>query len=55
MSFYHGEVTDYSFLLQEAAARTGFSPSEMQQLLESELNVDHLLSYIAAVVSNRMN
>jgi len=24
-------------------------------LLESELNVDHLLDYITAVVSNRMN
>jgi hypothetical protein len=55
MNFYRSQATDYSDLLQEAAARTGFSASEMQELLESELNVDHLLSYITAVVSNRMN
>ena len=55
MNFYRSQATDYSDLLQEAAARTGFTASEMQELLESELNVDHLLSYITAVVSNRMN
>ena len=55
MSFYRTQTADYSNLLQEAAARTGFSAAEMQQLLESELNVDQLLSYISAVVSNRMN
>ena len=42
-------------LLEEAAARTGFSASEMEDLLESELNTDHLLEYITAVVSDRMN
>ena len=55
MSFYRPEAADYSGLLQEAAARTGFSATEMQELLESELNIDQLLSYITAVVSNRMN
>ena len=55
MSFYRTEAADYSSLLQKAAARTGFSASEMQELLESELNIDQLLSYITAVVSNRMN
>ncbi|HWJ46506.1 MAG TPA: hypothetical protein VNS62_02560 [Candidatus Udaeobacter sp.] len=55
MNFYRSQATDYSDLLQEAAARTGFTASEMQELLESELNVDHLLSYITAVVSDRMN
>ena len=42
-------------LLQEAAARTGFSTSEMQEVLESELTIDELLAYIDAVVSQRMN
>lgn len=42
-------------LLQEAAARTGFTPTEMEALLESELTVDQLLEYITAFVSNRMN
>jgi len=55
MNFFRTDAADYSSLLQEAAARTGFSASEMQELLESELNIDHLLSYITAVVSNRMN
>lgn len=55
MSFYRTHTADYSNLLQEAAARTGFTASEMQGQLECELNIDHLLSYIAAVVTNRMN
>ena len=55
MSFYRSEAADYSYLLQEAAARTGFSASEMQELLESDLDIDHLLTYITAVVSDRMN
>ena len=55
MSFYRTQAADYSNLLQEAAARTGFTASEMQELLECELNIDHLLSYITAFVSNRMN
>ena len=55
MSFYRSPAADYSNLLQEAAARIGFSTTEMQELLESELNIDQLLSYITAVVSDRMN
>ncbi len=55
MNFYRSQATDYSDLLQEAAARTGFSASEMQELLESDLNIDQLLDYITAVVSNQMN
>ena len=42
-------------LLEEAAARTGFSPSEMEYLLECELDTEQLLDYISAVVSERMN
>ncbi|HTS35114.1 MAG TPA: hypothetical protein VMH04_05540 [Candidatus Solibacter sp.] len=42
-------------LVEQAAARTGFSPAAMEDLLECELNTDHLLEYISAVVSNRMN
>jgi hypothetical protein len=55
LNFYRSQATDYSDLLQEAAARTGFSASQMQELLESDLNIDHLLDYITAVVSNQMN
>jgi hypothetical protein len=42
-------------LLQEAAARTGFSTSEMEALLESELTVAQLISYIDAVMTQTMN
>ncbi len=42
-------------LLQEAAARTGFSTSEMEDLLDSELTVAQLVDYIDAVVTQRMN
>lgn len=42
-------------LLQEAAARTGFTPTEMMEVLESELTMDELLIYIDAVMSHRMN
>lgn len=55
MIYDQAECATYGDLLQEAAARTGFSASEMQELLECELNIDHLLSYITAVVSNQMN
>lgn len=49
------ETSSINELLQEAAARTGFTANEMQEVLESELTVDELLSYIEAVVSQRMN
>ncbi len=57
MRFYYGPEPEASMteLLQEAAARTGFTPAEMQEVLESELNIDHLLIYIDAVVTRRMN
>ncbi|HEV2395960.1 MAG TPA: hypothetical protein VGS27_03315 [Candidatus Sulfotelmatobacter sp.] len=55
MTFDRIQACEYGSLLQEAAARTGFSPAEMQELLECELNIDHLLEYISAVVADRMN
>jgi hypothetical protein len=42
-------------ILQEAAARTGFSMSEIQALVECELETSQVLDYISAVLSNRMN
>jgi len=42
-------------LLERAASRTGFSTMQMQELLECELEMDQLLTYIDAVVTNRMN
>jgi hypothetical protein len=42
-------------IIEQAADRIGFSRSEMEDLLECELDTDHLLNYITAVVSDRMN
>jgi hypothetical protein len=57
MRFYYPKTPDTSMtqLLQEAAARTGFTPAEMQEVLESELTIDQLLTYIDAVVTRSMN
>jgi len=57
MRFYSDQLQNGSMaeLLQEAAARTGLSTSEMENLLESELTVSQLIDYIDAVVSDRMN
>ena len=41
--------------LLEAAARTGFTVSEIQALVECELETSQVLDYISAVLSNRMN
>ena len=43
------------YILEQAAARMGLTPDQMAVLLESDLNVEELLNYITAVVSNRMN
>jgi hypothetical protein len=57
MRLYSDPLTYVSMaeLLQEAAARTGFSTSEMEDLLNSELTVAQLIEYIDAVVGQRMN
>jgi hypothetical protein len=41
--------------LLEASQRTGFTLGEIEALVDSELETDHLLAYITAVVSRRMN
>ena len=57
MRLYSDRISYISMaeLLQEAAARTGFSTSEMEDLLDSELTVNQLVDYIDAVVGQRMN
>jgi|HubBroStandDraft_5_1064220.scaffolds.fasta_scaffold2412763_1 hypothetical protein len=41
--------------VEEAAARLGLTPAEVEIILDSELDLDYLLEYVTAVVSNRMN
>jgi hypothetical protein len=57
MRFYSDPLSYGSMaeLLQEAAARTGFSTSDMENLLDSELTVAQLIQYIDAVVTEQMN
>jgi len=57
MNFEQESASPYTLgeLLERAAARTGFSTLEMQELLECELEMEQLLTYIDAVVTNRMN
>ena len=43
MLFDRTQPADYGNLLQEVAARTGFSSTDMQELLDCELHIDHLL------------
>jgi len=42
-------------ILREAAARTGFTQSDIQALVDCELETSHVLDYISAVMSKRMN
>jgi hypothetical protein len=46
---------DLSHLIERASAETGFSASDISALVDSDLETDHLLNYINAVMSNRMN
>ena len=41
--------------LLEASAITGFTPAEIEAMVDSELETVHLLEYINAVISRRMN
>jgi hypothetical protein len=42
-------------VLEEASCYTGFSVSDIEELIASELDTPHLLEYITALRSNRMN
>jgi hypothetical protein len=42
-------------MLDQASTRAGLSASHMLALLDCELEIEHLLVYISAVTSNRMN
>ena len=42
-------------LLEEAVQRTGFSRTDIEELIDSELKTSHLLEYITAVMADRMN
>ena len=57
MPFDHDQVPIHyvAQLLQQASATTGFTPGDIVALVDCELDTNHLLDYITAVMSNRMN
>lgn len=56
MPFHHEAVPNYpEFELERAAARLGLTQADVETLLDSELDLDHLMDYVSAVVSDRMN
>lgn len=55
MIFDSAPVAHVAKLMEEASARTGFTLSEIEALVECELDTTCLLEYLSAVMSNRMN
>jgi len=53
--FDYAPQNDLSHLIQQASLETGFSPADIAALVNSDLDTGHLLDYITAVISNRMN
>jgi hypothetical protein len=48
-------MIDMLQLMEEAQSAGGFTSSDLEAILESELHTDHMLEYINAVLANRMN
>ena len=42
-------------LMQTASAKTGFTVDDIEELIDSELETAHLLDYLTAVLTKRMN
>lgn len=57
MKFYsdHAPTFQVRKLLEQAVFITGFSRDDIEDMIDSELETSHLLDYITAVMSNRVN
>jgi len=57
MTFDHNPIPihDVAQLLQQISATTGFTPAEIEAMIDCELNTNQLLDYIKAATSNGMN
>ncbi len=57
MIFYQDPVMQLSQseLIEQVSYRTGLTPSQVSTLIDCELEIQHVLEYLTAVVSNRMN
>jgi hypothetical protein len=57
MIYFHDPIMQLSQseLIEQVSYRTGFTPSQVASMIDCELDIHHLLEYLTAVVSNRMN
>jgi hypothetical protein len=57
MIFYHDPIMQLSQseLIEQVSYRTGLTPSQVASLIDCELDINHILEYLNAVVSNRTN
>ncbi len=57
MILYHDPILhlSQSELIEQVSYRTGFTASQVASLIDCELDIKHVLEYLNAVVSNRMN
>jgi hypothetical protein len=57
MTFDHDQIPIHRVvqLLEQASARSGFTPADIVDLIDCELDTHQLLDYITAVMSDRMN
>ena len=57
MNFYHDAILQLSQseLIEQVSYRTGLTTSQVATLIDSELDIRHILDYLTAVVSDRMN
>lgn len=50
-----GPILQGEHRLHDALSASGFTHSDLEELVNCELDVSHLLSYIDAVLSEQMN
>jgi hypothetical protein len=57
MTFDHDQIPIHHVaqLLEQASARTGFTPADIMALIDCELDTNQLLDYITAVLSGNTN
>ena len=57
MTFEHDQMPIHHVvqLLQQVSTTTGFTANEIVAMIDCELDTNHLLDYITAMMSKRMN
>jgi hypothetical protein len=57
MNFYYDPIMQLtqSELIEQVSYRSGLTTSQVAALIDSELEMNHILAYLTAVISDRMN